>query len=299
MKGLGAQIPGSTWLRHGTFDSRESHPQLISRMFSGRGDLASRSCGLSGEPLRRRPNAKRGARQVCLTRTNPAGPVHSSPVHSRGMSSCLGNRLATLGVRRRKIVTSDVDLARERPLRWRRWRGGFSPGLPTWLQVIAVRARVLPPRSTAGQLTLDQHIGVRIPGGQPNRISNLSFIILPKKPLSQLFVEEFGGFRSLSENLQEKSDAVTPRFAPRTVEDELRLRNFLHIRAESAATTVRRDRGWACDRRGTGQLSALWPATALAAFAGQVPARWRPLSVRKNPLRSRRWPADRRYPRKS
>src|SRR5215471_6563689 len=26
---------------------------------------------------------------------------------------------------------------------------------------------VLPPRSTAGQLTLDQHIGVRIPGGQP------------------------------------------------------------------------------------------------------------------------------------
>jgi hypothetical protein len=27
--------------------------------------------------------------------------------------------------------------------------------------------RLLPPRSTAGQLTLDQHIGVRIPGGQP------------------------------------------------------------------------------------------------------------------------------------
>jgi hypothetical protein len=27
--------------------------------------------------------------------------------------------------------------------------------------------RSLPPRSTAGQLTLDQHIGVRIPGGQP------------------------------------------------------------------------------------------------------------------------------------
>src|SRR5438445_13242621 len=28
--------------------------------------------------------------------------------------------------------------------------------------------RALPPRSTAGQLTLDQHIGVRIPGEQPN-----------------------------------------------------------------------------------------------------------------------------------
>jgi hypothetical protein len=27
---------------------------------------------------------------------------------------------------------------------------------------------ILPPRSTAGQLTLDQHIGVRIPGGQPS-----------------------------------------------------------------------------------------------------------------------------------
>ena len=31
----------------------------------------------------------------------------------------------------------------------------------------------LPPRSMAGQLTLDQHIGVRIPGGQPLRINNL------------------------------------------------------------------------------------------------------------------------------
>ena len=26
---------------------------------------------------------------------------------------------------------------------------------------------LLPPRSMVGQLTLDQHIGVRIPGGQP------------------------------------------------------------------------------------------------------------------------------------
>jgi hypothetical protein len=34
---------------------------------------------------------------------------------------------------------------------------------------------ILPPRSTAGQLTLDQHIGVRIPGGQPNQIKNLRF----------------------------------------------------------------------------------------------------------------------------
>ena len=30
-----------------------------------------------------------------------------------------------------------------------------------------VRAVPLPPRSMVGQLTLDQHIGVRIPGGQP------------------------------------------------------------------------------------------------------------------------------------
>ena len=28
-------------------------------------------------------------------------------------------------------------------------------------------SHMLPPRSMAGQLTLDQHIGVRIPGGQP------------------------------------------------------------------------------------------------------------------------------------
>jgi hypothetical protein len=32
--------------------------------------------------------------------------------------------------------------------------------------------RKLPPRSTAGQLTLDQHIGVRIPGGQPSYLES-------------------------------------------------------------------------------------------------------------------------------
>ena len=42
----------------------------------------------------------------------------------------------------------------------------------------------LPPRSMVGQLTLDQHIGVRIPGGQPIRINILRFLILPKMPLS-------------------------------------------------------------------------------------------------------------------
>ena len=41
--------------------------------------------------------------------------------------------------------------------------------------------RVLPPRSTAGQLTLDQHIGVRIPGGQPITFRYLPlFVTLPK-----------------------------------------------------------------------------------------------------------------------
>ena len=34
-------------------------------------------------------------------------------------------------------------------------------------------SRLLPPRSMAGQLTLDQHIGVQIPGGQPNPIDRL------------------------------------------------------------------------------------------------------------------------------
>ena len=39
---------------------------------------------------------------------------------------------------------------------------------PPKIKVPLVLPRVsLPPRSTAGQLTLDQHIGVRIPGGQP------------------------------------------------------------------------------------------------------------------------------------
>ena len=36
------------------------------------------------------------------------------------------------------------------------------------LSVATTDARhLLPPRSMVGQLTLDQHIGVRIPGGQP------------------------------------------------------------------------------------------------------------------------------------
>ena len=37
----------------------------------------------------------------------------------------------------------------------------------------AKTSQTLPPRSTAGQLTLDQHIGVRIPGGQPNLFNQL------------------------------------------------------------------------------------------------------------------------------
>ncbi len=37
---------------------------------------------------------------------------------------------------------------------------------------------------TVGQLTLDQHIGVRIPGGQPIRINDLPLLLLLKKPQS-------------------------------------------------------------------------------------------------------------------
>ena len=44
-------------------------------------------------------------------------------------------------------------------------------------------SKKLPPRSTAGQLTLDQHIGVRIPGGQPNllnRLLRLQYLLAPE-----------------------------------------------------------------------------------------------------------------------
>ena len=38
----------------------------------------------------------------------------------------------------------------------------------TWsLSEVVHAPHMLPPRSMVGQLTLDQHIGVRIPGGQP------------------------------------------------------------------------------------------------------------------------------------
>ncbi len=56
---------------------------------------------------------------------------------------------------------------------------------------------LLPPRSTAGQLTLDQHIGVRIPGGQPiptvSRSSANLFELSPKiiKTLIIRFLSRF------------------------------------------------------------------------------------------------------------
>src|SRR6476660_9305980 len=43
----------------------------------------------------------------------------------------------------------------------------------------------LPPRSTAGQLTLDQHIGVRIPGGQPSNRFSFSTLRVVRKPFFQ------------------------------------------------------------------------------------------------------------------
>src|SRR5579872_4140078 len=38
--------------------------------------------------------------------------------------------------------------------------------------------RLLPPRSTAGQLTLDQHIGVRIPGGQKPKLFIIRHLVV-------------------------------------------------------------------------------------------------------------------------
>jgi hypothetical protein len=46
-----------------------------------------------------------------------------------------------------------------------------------------VRIAALPPRSMVGQLPLEQHIGVRIPGGQPMRINNLRCLPPSKKPV--------------------------------------------------------------------------------------------------------------------
>src|SRR5215831_10631466 len=52
-----------------------------------------------------------------------------------------------------------------------------SPGTikSRWASSLVCFTSKLPPRSTAGQLTLDQHIGVRIPGGQPNLFKHLRF----------------------------------------------------------------------------------------------------------------------------
>src|SRR6202167_1018514 len=47
-----------------------------------------------------------------------------------------------------------------------------------------VSLAALPPRSMVGQLPLEQHIGVRIPGGQPFIISNLRYLPPSKKPQS-------------------------------------------------------------------------------------------------------------------
>ena len=52
------------------------------------------------------------------------------------------------------------------------WQGNLTVAQPA-NRISGREKRRLPPRSTAGQLTLDQHIGVRIPGGQPNLFSHL------------------------------------------------------------------------------------------------------------------------------
>ena len=55
--------------------------------------------------------------------------------------------------------------------------------------------RSLPPRSMVGQLTLDQHIGVRIPGGQPITFSSFhSFPIYPPLviPLRSIHLSDHG-----------------------------------------------------------------------------------------------------------
>jgi hypothetical protein len=50
--------------------------------------------------------------------------------------------------------------------------------------------RLLPPRSMVGQLPLEQHIGVRIPGGQPKQdklfiISNLGGAVRPANRIAE------------------------------------------------------------------------------------------------------------------
>jgi hypothetical protein len=51
------------------------------------------------------------------------------------------------------------------------------------IKIPVLLPRLLPPRSTAGQLTLDQHIGVRIPGGQPKFLQYLrGFPALTESP---------------------------------------------------------------------------------------------------------------------
>jgi hypothetical protein len=49
-----------------------------------------------------------------------------------------------------------------------------------------------------GQLPLEQHIGVRIPGGQPNKINNLGYIVIVRQfaaaspPLEQNCTDKMG-----------------------------------------------------------------------------------------------------------
>ena len=40
------------------------------------------------------------------------------------------------------------------------------------VRVLPLQPSLLPTRSTVGQLPLEQHIGVRIPGGQPRLLRN-------------------------------------------------------------------------------------------------------------------------------
>jgi hypothetical protein len=76
-----------------------------------------------------------------------------------------------------RLLQSGIDHAGESPYDE---EVGFSITAPSRVDVNAAAigcAYELPTRSMVGQLPLEQHIGVRIPGGQPNKINNLEIIL--------------------------------------------------------------------------------------------------------------------------
>src|SRR5258708_40177663 len=99
---------------------------------------------------------------------------------------------------------------------------------------------MLPPRSMVGQLTLDQHIGVRIPGGQPNLYAGLLISKRRMKPVasSHSLGSQRGRKSALRDVLRSEVTPTHPQERPQTFASLLIRQDHVFVLRWSAAHVI-------------------------------------------------------------